>query len=86
MIIINHLGSIHIYTQSHELYMALVLYDDCRPFFYNYDVLEIEVKLKVYPGNFKSYRQDIRVWIRISDCFASVMVLFCGFRQRIYAF
>lgn len=56
--------------------MALVLYDDCRPFFYNYNVLEIEIKLEVYPGNFISYRQDVRAWIRISDFFPLLLSWF----------
>lgn len=71
--------------------MALVLYYDCRWLFYNdYNVLEIEIKFEVHPGNFVAYRQDIRPWIRISDFFfffpASVTVLFCVFTQRICAF
>lgn len=59
MIIINLL---YIYTYMHKVMsLALVLYYDCRRFFYNYyNVLEIEIKFGVHPGNFVAYRQDAR--------------------------
>lgn len=59
MIIINLL---YIYIYMHKVMsLALVLYYDCRWFFYNYyNVLKIEIKFGVHPGNFVAYRQDAR--------------------------
>lgn len=41
--------------------MALVLYCDCGPFFYNYcNILGIEIKFEVHLGSFVAYGQDTR--------------------------